>query len=134
MVFMCGMVGMVILYGMALGYCYGINGVWHAIYVCTVCIVMVQVYQGGINGGHVWHGIHVCTVCWLVGTVAQWLVMVGVYQGGINGGHVKSLPPDGRLHPEWAEDGRSSSSSSSILLVIESGLVNIINNNRTSLD
>ena len=95
---------------------------------------MDQVYQGGINGGHVWHGIHVCTyIVRLVGwSVAQCFVMVGVYQGGINGGHVKSLPPDGGLHPEWAEDGRSSSSSSSMLLVIESGLVNIINNNRTS--
>ena len=80
-------------------------------------IVMVQVYQGGINGGHVWHGIHIFTV----GMVAQCFVMVGVYQGGINGGHVKSLPPDGRLHPEWAEDGRSSSSSSSMPLVIDSG-------------
>ena len=101
------------------------------IHLCTVGIVMDQVYQGGINGGHVWHGIHI----FMVGTVAQCFVMVGVYQGGINGGHVKSLPPDGRLHPEWAEDGRSSSSSSSsMLLVIESGLVNIINNNWTSLD
>ena len=112
-------VGMVILYGMALGYCYG----------------------SGISRGHQWWSCMARYSClygwlvgWLVGTVAQCLVMVGVYQGGINGGHVKSLPPDGRLHPEWAEDGRSSSSSSSMLLVIESGLVNIINNNRTSLD
>ena len=44
MVFMCGMVGMVILYRMALGYCYG----------------------SGISRGHQWclvrYGIHVGTV------------------------------------------------------------------------